>query len=204
MTFSPEPEIHALRTMGGLRDRGHTILLLGPNEPGFWAHFTTQPEYDDGKPDPLDRWSERVIAELAEEWGGAPIFPSDGPPYPPFQDWALRSGRAWISPVGMLVHGEAGLMVSFRGAVIITGDEPLPGPLANPCDSCTEKPCLSACPIGALGAGDYQVQACRDHIKTDRGQDCMTQGCAVRRACPVSRSYGRLPAQSAFHMRAFA
>jgi hypothetical protein len=31
----------------------------------------------------------------------------------------------------------------------------------------------------------------------------MTQGCAARRAGAVSRRYGRLPEQSAYHMRLF-
>ena len=104
----------------------------------------------------------------------------------------------------MLVHDTAGLMISFRGAVRLPGSRPQESSL-NPCDTCPDKPCQTACPIGALsGEGDYKVQACRDFIKTDQGQDCMVKGCAVRRACPLSRSYGRLAEQSAFHMRAFA
>ena len=204
MTLAPGPETHALTIMGGLHDRADTVLLLGPREPGFWAHFTAQPEYRDGAPDPLDRWSKRAIGALAAAWGGTAIFPSDGPPYPPFQDWALRSGRAWASPVGMLVHAEAGLMISFRGAVRIAGAHlPLPRSAPNPCKSCAERPCRTACPVDALSPGGYAVAACRAYLETPPGADCLTRGCAARRACPVSRSYGRLEAQSAFHMRAF-
>jgi hypothetical protein len=29
----------------------------------------------------------------------------------------MASDRAWVSPVGMLVQAEAGLMVSYRGAL---------------------------------------------------------------------------------------
>lgn len=204
MTLSPAPETQALMLMGGLFDGTDTILLLGPREPGFWGHFTAQPEYRDGQPDPLDRWSKRAIGALAAAWGGTAVFPSDGPPYAPFQNWALRSGRAWVSPVGMLVHVQAGLMVSFRGAVRLSGRIAVPGTAAAPCPECRDKPCLTACPAGALGPTGYDVASCRAHLATPAGQDCMTQGCAVRRACPVSQNYGRLAAQSAFHMRAFA
>lgn len=203
MKLEPALEIHALEILGELHDGGTTILLLGPREPGFWAHFTAQPEYSDGLPDPLDRWSKRAIGWLARALSGRAIFPSDGPPYPPFQDWALRSGQAFVSPVGMLVHARAGLMLSFRGALRLPGQRRLPAAAANPCETCADQPCLSACPVDALGPKGYDVPACKAHIANPAGQDCMTQGCAARRACPISQTYGRVAEQSAFHMRAF-
>ena len=42
-----------------------TLVLLGPLEPGFWPTFTASAEYADGRADPLDRWSARVIGTLA-------------------------------------------------------------------------------------------------------------------------------------------
>lgn len=180
-----------------------TVVLLGPREPGFWAHFTAQPEYRDGAPDPLDRWSKRVIGELAESLDGAAVFPSDGPPWPPFIAWAQQSGRTWASPVGLLVHDEAGLMVSYRGAIALGPRYDLPAPAARPCDTCPEQPCRTACPVGALGPEGYDIDACRAHIAGEDRAECRKRGCAARRACPVSARYGRLEAQSAFHMDAF-
>lgn len=202
------PETHALAFMGAVPQGAETVLLLGPREPGFWAHFTAQPEYADGAPDPMDRWSKRAIGALAADWGGTALFPSDGPPYPPFLSWALETGRAFVSPVGMLVHAEAGLWISFRGAVRVSKEAAArlapPGPAENPCKACIAKPCLSACPIGALsGDAPYDVPACRAYLARPEGAECMGSGCAVRRACPVGQSHGRLPAQSAFHMKAF-
>ncbi|WP_372612394.1 ferredoxin [Aquicoccus sp.] len=201
--LDPAPETRALAIMGALHDGADTVLLLGPHEPGFWAHFTAQPEYADGAPDPLDRWSKRAIGALAAAWGGVAVFPSDGPPYPPFLDWALRSARAFVSPVGMLVHESAGLMISFRGAVRLPGHLALPAPGVNPCLNCKDQPCRTACPVGALSPAGYDVPTCRTFLDSAPGQDCMERGCAARRACPVSQDYGRLDAQSAFHMRAF-
>lgn len=45
----------------GLPAGTRTLLMLGPAEPGFWPHLTTQPEWQDRQPDPVDRWSRRVI-----------------------------------------------------------------------------------------------------------------------------------------------
>lgn len=178
------------------------LVLFGPDEPGFWAHLQAQPEWRDGRPDPIDRWSRRVIEALARDLGAAAVFPFGGPPHRPFFQWALRSGRAFASPVRLLVHDRAGLMVSYRGAIALR--EALPAtPAPNPCTSCTDKPCLSACPVGALGGQGYDLAACHAFLDRPEGGDCLSSGCAVRRACPLSQAYGRLPEQSAYHMRLF-
>ena len=180
------------------------LLLLGPAEPGFWSMFTASVEYRDGASNALDRWSARVIGELASEIGGQALFPFGGPPYLPFIKWAMRTGRAWQSPSGMLVHDRSGLMVSYRGALALQEHIELPTTGACPCDDCVDRPCLSACPVNALNASTgYDDDACHGFLDTTDGADCMTRGCAARRACPVSADYGRLEEQSAFHMRAF-
>ncbi|WP_260518149.1 ferredoxin [Aliiroseovarius sp. M344] len=191
-----------LDVFGALHDGSETIVLLGPLEPGFWAHFTQSAAYQDGSPDPMDRWSKAVIEGLAKRWQGTAIFPSDGPPYPPFFDWALRSGRAWQSPVALLVHDTAGLWASYRGAVRLSGRLTLPRGSTCPCEGC-DAPCRTACPVDALGSDAYDVPLCKSYLNGADNADCMGAGCAVRRSCPVSRSYGRLAAQSAFHMKAF-
>ena len=191
-----------LAVLGALHEDGGTVVMLGPDEPEFWALFTASGEYSDGQPDPLDRWSKRVIGGLAEAFGGSAVFPSDGPPYPPFISWALATGRCWSSPVGLLVHDTAGLFTSFRGVIRFeTALDIPPPPSRSPCSYCMG-PCISACPAMAFASGSYDVAACKAHIETDAGAECY-QGCKVRIACPVSQSYGRLPEQSEFHMKAF-
>ncbi len=191
-----------LELIGAAPDGGATVLLLAPREPGFWPAFTAAPEYADGAPDPLDRWSKRVIGALADAWGGEAVFPSDGPPWPPFIAWALATGRVWPSPVGLLVHDRLGLWLSFRGAVRLPGAVALPGG-ENPCETCADQPCRTACPVGALAPETYDVAACRGFLDTAAGTDCHERGCAARRACPVGQAYGRNEGQSRFHMKAF-
>ncbi|TMM49430.1 ferredoxin [Sulfitobacter sabulilitoris] len=180
-----------------------TLVLLGPDEPGFWPHLTASPEYRDGHPDPVDRWSRRVVNDWAGELGATAVFPFGGPPYLPFYRWALRTGRIHASPVRLLVHDEAGLFVSFRAALALDSHIDLPHPPPSPCDACAGQPCRTACPVDALDGAGYDVPACKTYLHSADGQTCMTQGCAVRRACPVSARFGRLPAQSAYHMQQF-
>lgn len=181
-----------------------TLVMFGPAEPGFWPHITATPEWRDGVADPIDRWSKRVLGEIAVAWGGTAFFPSDGPPYPPFIRWALRTGRVWASPVQLLVHDRAGLMVSFRGALALPERIALPEPpKASPCCTCADQPCLSACPVSALTGTGYDVTACHAFLDRVEGQSCLSSGCVARSTCPVSQAYGRLPEHSSYHMRLF-
>lgn len=184
-----------------LHPRVQSLILLGPDEPEFWPRFQASDEAQDGGPDALDRWSRRVIGTIACGVGGKAYFPFGGPPWRPFLDWAVRSGRCWSSPVGLLVHDQMGLFVSFRGAIGI--EENLTRDAGRkPCDTCADKPCLDACPAGAMVAAGYDVPACKAWLSTGPGQVCMTGGCLVRRTCPVGA--GRRPAdQAAYHMEAF-
>jgi ferredoxin len=218
--FAPPPTLtaiearlqpHRLEVLGGFAadpgERGlprgtRTVLLLGPAEPGFWPHLTAQPEWRDGRPDPMDRWSRRAIGGLACDLGAKALFPFGGPPWHPFFTWALRTGRVWESPVRLLVHAGQGLMVSFRGALALKAAVDLPRPADRPCDTCPS-PCTTACPPGALTRSGYDLAACHAFLDRPEGQDCLTGGCLVRRACPVSQTYARVADQSAYHMGQF-
>ncbi len=177
-----------------------TLMLVGPDEPRFWDIFTQSTAYQDGQPDPLDRWSKSVLDPIAQQCGGRALYPSDGPPYYPFYSWALRTGRSWASPIGFLVHDQAGLFASYRGAVLLPWEtETVQG--RQPCDNCVDQPCKTACPVDTFANG-YDVEACKSYLRKPNGRGCMTTGCAARRACPVGQGKRR-PAQAAFHMEAF-
>lgn len=179
-----------------------TLVLLAPRAPDFWNFFQTQPEATDGKPDPLDRWSTRTVSAIARVLGATALFPFGGPPWHPFISWAKHSGSIHASPVSLLVHNDQGLMVSFRGALALKETISLTPPRLTPCLMCAA-PCESACPVNALSEDGYDTAACHAFLDTAAGADCMENGCKVRRACPVSESFGREPAQSAYHMAQF-
>ena len=194
--FHPEPEDLAPEGCG-------TLVLLGPKEPGFWNAFTSSSEWRDKTPDPMDRWSTRVVTTLAQQTGATALFPFGGPPYQPFFRWALASGHAWQSPVSLLVHDQAGLMVSYRGALAFRERLELPPAPDKPCDTCIDQPCLTACPSQALTGAGYDVPKCHAFLDTKAGREHLSNGCNVRRACPLSQSYGRVEEQSAYHMSIF-
>lgn len=190
---------HGLFVMGSVENR----VLLG-TDADWWSVFIHSPEYRNGVAHPVDTWSKRVIGDLAQAFDASAVYPSDGPPYAPFIAWALATGRFWQSPTGMMVHDRAGLMISIRGALECGTAFNSEEDALNPCDSCADKPCVAACPVGALRAdAPYDVPTCKAYLDTPPGRDCMSGGCHVRRACPVSAAFDRPQAQSAFHMKAF-
>ncbi len=203
---------HGLLIMGALHPakcgakqlEGGTLVLLGAGG-AFWPVFSASPEALDGQADPIDRWSTRVVGDLAAQYGAGALHPFGGPPYAPFIDWARKSGRAFDSPTGMLVHDTVGMMISYRGALHFPKVLEIPTPQGpSPCETCPDQPCVNTCPVGALRSDTpYDLHACHTYLDARAGAQCMTQGCAARRACPVSTGAARQSAQSAHHMQAF-
>lgn len=190
-----------------LRDgsRPQSLALIGNAGPDMWRSFEESGTRD-GAAHPLDRWTKRVVDPVAAGFGAVALYPSDGPPYWPFLTWALRTGEVHPSPLGLLIHFEYGLWHAYRAALLSAERLPEPGRIASSssCESCRDRPCLSACPVGAFTDPGYDVTGCRSYLQTHSAASCMSEGCASRRACPVGRAYRYEPAQASFHMAAFA
>lgn len=182
-----------------------TIVMLGFVGRAQWPAFAGSPEAADSRAHPLDRWSRRVIGELAAELGAEALFPFGGPPWLPFQRWAMKAEPVHRSALGMLIHPDWGLWHSYRGALVFAEriDLPARADRPSPCDTCAAKPCLAACPVGAFTREHYDVDACAMHIRSAAGRDCMELGCRAREACPVGADHRYESEQASFHMRAF-
>jgi len=182
-----------------------SLILIGSTGPGIWPVFSESPEFGDGAADPLDRFTRRVLCAVAGEFGLSAVFPFDGPPYHPFQQWAMTAGGFSPSPLGVLVHEIYGPWAGFRAAFLSADDL---GPAADgigvgPCPSCADKPCLAACPVDAIsGPEGYDVPRCRDHLAGGKGEACLS-GCLARHACPYGAAYRQTPEQARFHMDSF-
>ncbi len=179
-----------------------TLILIGNAGPALWRAF----DQDRSRgPNPLNRWTEATVRPLAARFGASALFPFDGPPYWPFQRWALRAEPVAVSPLGLLIHPRYGLWHAYRAALAFAAELELPPRPAPPdlCAACPGQPCLTTCPVGAFSARGYDVPACVAHLRTPTGADCLASACRARRACPVGREYAYRPAQARFHMDAF-
>ncbi len=191
--FHPEAGEAGLEGVG-------TVVLVGNAGSAMWEVFSPA---IDGKPNPLDRWTKRVVDPIAEKFDARAVYPF-GPDAPPFQRWGLRAETLYSSPLGILIHPEYGLWHAWRAALLFAEHLALPPRSAapSPCESCAEKPCLSACPVGAFTGSGYDVPACAAHI-TKPDADCIAVGCHARNACPVGPEWRYDEAQTRFHMAAF-
>lgn len=185
-----------------------SVLLVGNVGGSIWPAFSrwraAQP--DGGGSDPLDAWSKAVIGAVALSAGATAWFPSD-PPWQSFQQWAMRAEGLKASPLGILIHPVYGLWHGYRGALGFSA--PVEGgalpPRPHPCERCPDKPCLAACPAGAVRPEAFDVAACRSHLRGPEGQGgCMVLGCLARAACPVGADHRYSDAQLRFHMAALS
>ena len=183
-----------------------TLMLIGSAGRQLFDVFCRAREYADGRPDPLDRYTRRALSEIASSMDLEPVFVFDGPPYYPFQRYALRVGGFSPSPMGLLAHRNFGPWVALRA--VFLSPEPFgrfeSHGLDGPCTTCHSTPCIAACPAGALSAASgYDVPRCRDHLAEAGAVAACLSGCLARHACPVGQDYAHDASQGAFHMRSF-
>lgn len=185
-----------------------SVVLVGNIGSSVWPAFSSWREArpDRGGGDPLDTWSKEVIRTVAASAGATAWFPSD-PPWQPFQQWAMRAEGLKSSPLGILIHPVYGLWHGYRGALGFAepvSQQPSPG-APHPCAHCPDKPCLTACPAGAVLPEAFDVPSCRTHLRSPEGQGgCMRSGCLARAVCPVGAGYRYNDAQLRFHMAALS
>ena len=178
------------------------VVLIGNAGSAMWRRFDPKPSNPEDHA--IDRWTREVLEPLAAGAGAEAVFPFDGPPYHPFVSWAFRTGRCHQSPLGMAIHDRFGLWFALRAAFLFDEELELPaGPGISPCVACRDQPCLSACPVGAFDGGSYDHETCRTHVRTTPN-DCASEGCRARRACPVGNEFVYEPGHAAYHMRSFA
>jgi len=180
-----------------------TVILIGNTGSAFWRQFK---KARPAGPHPINRWTRDNLLEIADQLSARTIFPFDGPPFPPFQKWAMWTEDVFPSPIGPLVHGEFGLWHAYRGALLFESRTELPPRTdnpASPCDNCPDKPCMKSCPVDVFSDDPFNFKACVGYVNSTAGKDCRSNGCQARRACPVGSDHCYEPDQAAYHMQFF-
>jgi ferredoxin len=179
-------------------------LIVGSGGPMFFDLFERAPEAADGAPNPLDRYTARVVARATQEALDpraivhAVGFPFDARPLIPFQRIGRAAGLGGPGPLGLQIHPRFGPWWAYRALIVL--DRPLP-PAPPPGDGCAgcDAPCVAACPAGAVRRGGFDVAACQGRRLV--AEPCRLS-CDARIACVRGPEHRYREVELAFHMRA--
>ncbi len=187
-----------------------SLLVIGNGGGALWEAFRRRLAHDAAlrrTSDPLDAFTRQVVtaavAPLAAELG-RPIplvFPADrGPPALSFVHLAECAGLGRPSLLGILVHPEFGPWIALRAALLLPfrASAARPAEDFHPCPTCVERPCIAACPGGAIGPGGWDVPCCAAHRLSGAGDGC-DAGCHARIACVYGQTHRYPPEALAFH-----
>ena len=115
-----------------------------------------------------------------------------------FRPLAQSAGLGFSSTMGLLIHPEYGLWTGLR-AVLLTTEKLINVKAVegqSPCQNCIEKPCITACPAGAVQPTGWKVQICAQ-FHQDSTQ-CHGQ-CHSRLSCPIGSSHRHGPLLHLYH-----
>ena len=191
-------------TLDDLQAGAAGAVIVGSGGPTFFNRFEGGPESRDGAPNPLDRYTERVVTRTARDAlaprGAAHVvhFPFGVRPLIPFQRLGRAAGLGGPGPLGLQIHPTFGPWWAYRALIVL--DRPLSSapPPGDGCAGC-DAPCVAACPAGAVARGGFDVVAC--HARRSVAEPCRLS-CAARIACVRGPEQRYRDAELAFHMRA--
>ena len=178
------------------------LLLLGHGGRRLWEEIRRT----DGLVDnPFDEISIALTKQFLRNYLANPpahfIYPTTDIPLP-LQQLGTLAGWHHPSPLGVGINGVYGLWFAYRAAVLTT-DIVAPTPpmtAASPCECCTKRPCVGACPAQAVGhAGDFQADACFAQ-RLIANSSC-AERCLARLVCPYFREHQYTNEQVRYHYR---
>ena len=188
-----QPILDALSKDGVQLDRFKRLVLLcnAGRTDGDNLWYAVQ-EAGMNRPNPIDTFS----TETAQSWIATELQNADSEIlYPgPTSVSLIQLGKAagWHhdSPLGLGIHAQYGVWFAYRVAFLTAFELPITVPLEldSPCDSCVEKPCITACPAGAVvGIGKFDFPSCA-RFRLQNDSPCADR-CLSRIACPVGQEY---------------
>lgn len=166
-----------------------SLVLLGNGGGGIWQEIQAATLENT---DPVDEFSSMIASQfIADYLGGAPsqlLYP--GPTRVSLMQLGNLAGWSHPSPLGLGIHAEYGLWFAYRAAFVTSAELPptTSPPSQHPCESCVEKPCITACPVGAVSAEQpFNISTCYE-FRLTANSPCVDR-CLSRLACPVGQEH---------------
>ena len=190
-----------------------TLVVIGHGGGDFWQGFRT---YGDAHPGflethehPLDDYTVEVIETTL-----TPLLHDTKATYRylyPFRFWtepvsfmhlAQAAGLAGPSILGVMIHPHYGPWIALRAAVLLDQECSAPPVAAgfDPCPTCTERACITACPARAITLEKgWDIPACVHH-RLQVTTDCVDY-CQARYHCVYGREHRYPLDELQYHQR---
>ena len=162
-----------------------SLILFGNGGPTFWRAFK---RHGPAGEHPVDAFSRQVVSEFMArrfpDLGFRFLYP--GTSVVPLQSLGMLAGWHHESPMKVGINDTWGLWYAYRALVLVDTALPSSPPVSSvsPCVTCTDKPCIAACPSGALDQADMRLERCIDFRLQD--DSVCSHQCLARWACPVA------------------
>jgi epoxyqueuosine reductase QueG len=196
------------RSLARLVPEARSVVVLGNGGGAFWRAYRAAVAREPGRAeraDPLDAFTREVVTQAIDGLGdglgvgGRIVFPFEFGTVPvSFMTLAACAGLGTPSLLGVLIHPEWGPWMALRAAWFppLLLEAPRPADGFDPCPSCVERPCIAACPAGAVSGFGWDVPRCVAH-RLSTADDCGL-GCHARLACVIGPEH-RYPVEALAH-----
>ena len=181
-------------------DSYQQLMIFGHGGKTMWQALQDSPFKSDK--DPVDNFSLQAIQRYFErEHQGAHyqvIYPSEQDLIP-LQKLGALAGWHHESPFRIGINQEFGSWFAYRVVVLANTNLELTQPIttASPCENCVDKPCIPACPAGALKRGKLSLQTCINY-RLEEHSKCQAT-CLSRITCPIAQNNRYTKKQISYH-----
>ncbi len=165
-----------------------SVILFGSAGSKVW---NTLQKFGMKGNDPVDDYSAHIAKQYAKEFLNTKsvlLYPSMY--MISLTKLGLRAGWSFTSPLGLGIHPKYGPWFAYRAVLLVAAKlSPTTHEYdRSPCDTCTDKPCQTACPVGAVrDIGEFALETC-SRYRISNESSCERR-CLARLACPVGSKY---------------
>lgn len=177
------------------------LILIGHAGTQFWRALNEEVADVMKQAHPIDTFTVDAVQKfLQAEHASADyeiVYP--GAYTVSLQELGKLAGWHHASPFMVGINAHFGSWFAYRALVLANTDLPVtPEHISeSPCLTCEDKPCISACPPGALNDGEFNLEKCVGY-RQQADSLCKTT-CLARRACPVASEHRYNDEQMRYH-----
>ncbi len=180
------------------------LILLGHGGKKLWqqipkSYFSQTNPIDNYSIDCFKQWKSKQTTQQKDMIQSNLLYPSHTTYHFNLQDLGNKVGWHNSSLLKVGINREFGLWFAYR-LLVLTNTQfksSIVNRTENICLTCSEKPCINACPVNAVTESNYHWQDCFSYRKQENSL-CKKQ-CLARTSCPIALENKYDDQQMAYH-----